>query len=109
MLTPLTSLGAAVLDWARPTRTTPPSSSSASPAFTLRVEPGELPKTFTITPYHTFDKVDPRLMAIDTAVMGVAALETVQATQKRKRLPWTKHDHYPVRRRSVACGFASSS
>jgi hypothetical protein len=42
------------------------------PAFTLRVEPGEYDiHHHAIT--DTFDKVDPRLLAIDTAVMGVAA------------------------------------
>ncbi|HEY7292457.1 MAG TPA: M20/M25/M40 family metallo-hydrolase [Vicinamibacterales bacterium] len=42
------------------------------PALTLRVEPGE----YDIHHHaisDTFDKVDPRLLAIDTAVMGVAA------------------------------------
>jgi hypothetical protein len=42
------------------------------PAFSLRVEPGEYDiHHHAMT--DTFDKVDPRLLAIDTAVMGVAA------------------------------------
>jgi carboxypeptidase Q len=42
------------------------------PAFTLQVEPGEYDiHHHAIT--DTFDKVDPRLLAINTAVMGVAA------------------------------------
>jgi len=42
------------------------------PALTLRVEPGEYDiHHHAVT--DTFDKVDPRLLAIDTAVMGVAA------------------------------------
>jgi hypothetical protein len=42
------------------------------PAFSLRVEPGEYDiHHHAVT--DTFDKVDPRLLAIDTAVMGLAA------------------------------------
>ena len=42
------------------------------PAFTLRVEPGEYDiHHHAVT--DTFDKVDPRMLAVDTAVMGIAA------------------------------------
>jgi hypothetical protein len=42
------------------------------PAFSLRVEPGEYDiHHHAVT--DTFDKVDPRLLAVDTAAMGVAA------------------------------------
>jgi hypothetical protein len=73
MLTPLASLGAggdsldAFFD-----QDHAPFVVAGVPALTLRVEPGEYDlHHHAIT--DTFDKVDPRLLAIDTAVMGVAA------------------------------------
>ncbi len=50
------------------------------PAFTLRVEPGDYD-----TNHHavtdTFDKIDPRMLAVDTAVMGIAAWELANAPE----------------------------
>jgi carboxypeptidase Q len=51
------------------------------PALTLHVEPGEYDvHHHAIT--DTFDKVDPRLLAIDTAVMGVAAWSFADAPDR---------------------------
>jgi hypothetical protein len=72
-LTALTSLGAARV-WLDATfdQDHAPFVVGGVPAFTLRVEPGDYDiHHHAIT--DTFDKVDPRLLAIDTAVMGVAA------------------------------------
>ena len=72
-LTPLTSLGAAGVSLdATFDQDHGPFVVVGVPAFSLRVEPGE----YDIHHHaisDTFDKVDPRLLAIDTAVMGVAA------------------------------------
>jgi Zn-dependent M28 family amino/carboxypeptidase len=72
-LTPLTSLGAADVSLdATFDQDHGPFVVVGVPAFTLRVEPGEYDiHHHAVT--DTFDKVDPRLLAIDTAVMGVAA------------------------------------
>ena len=72
-LTPLASLGAAGVSLdATFDQDHAPFVVVGVPAFSLRVEPGE----YDIHHHaisDTFDKVDPRLLAIDTAVMGVAA------------------------------------
>ena len=72
-LTPLASLGAAAISLdATFDQDHAPFVVVGVPAFSLRVEPGE----YDIHHHaisDTFDKVDPRLLAIDTAVMGVAA------------------------------------
>ena len=72
-LTPLTSLGAAGVSLdAAFDQDHGPFVVVGVPAFSLRVEPGE----YDIHHHaisDTFDKIDPRLLAIDTAVMGVAA------------------------------------
>jgi carboxypeptidase Q len=72
-LTSLTSLGAARVSLdATFDQDHAPFLVAGVPAFSLRVEPGEYDiHHHAIT--DTFDKVDPRLLAIDTAVMGVAA------------------------------------
>jgi hypothetical protein len=72
-LVPLTSLGAAGVSLdATFDQDHGPFVAVGIPAFTLHVEPGEYDiHHHAIT--DTFDKVDPRLLAIDTAVMGVAA------------------------------------
>jgi Iap family predicted aminopeptidase len=72
-LTSLTSLGAARVSLdASFDQDHAPFLVAGVPAFTLRVEPGEYDiHHHAIT--DTLDKVDPRLLAIDTAVMGVAA------------------------------------
>jgi carboxypeptidase Q len=72
-LTSLTSLGAAAVSLdATFDQDHGPFVVVGVPAFSLRVEPGEYDiHHHAIT--DTFDKVDPRLLAIDTAVMGVAA------------------------------------
>jgi carboxypeptidase Q len=72
-LTPLTSLGAAGVSLdATFDQDHGPFVVVGVPALTLRVEPGEYDiHHHAVT--DTFDKVDPRLLAIDTAVMGVAA------------------------------------
>ena len=72
-LTPLTSLGAADVSLdATFDQDHGPFVVVGVPAFSLRVEPGEYDiHHHAIT--DTFDNVDPRLLAIDTAVMGVAA------------------------------------
>jgi hypothetical protein len=50
------------------------------PAFTLQVEPGEYDiHHHAVT--DTFDKVDPRLLAVDTAVMGIAAWSFANAAE----------------------------
>jgi hypothetical protein len=73
ILTPLASLGAAGVSLdATFDQDHAPFVAVGVPAFTLRVEPGEYDiHHHAIT--DTFDKVDPRLLAIDTAVMAVAA------------------------------------
>jgi Zn-dependent M28 family amino/carboxypeptidase len=72
-LTSLTSLGAARVSLdATFDQDHAPFLVAGVPAFSLRVEPGDYDiHHHAIT--DTFDKVDPRLLAIDTAVMGVAA------------------------------------
>jgi carboxypeptidase Q len=72
-LTPLMSLGAAGVSLdASFDQDHAPFVATGVPALTLRVEPGDYDiHHHAIT--DTFDKVDPRLLAIDTAVMGVAA------------------------------------
>jgi carboxypeptidase Q len=72
-LAPLASLGAAGVSLdATFDQDHAPFVAVGVPAFSLRVEPGEYDiHHHAIT--DTFDKVDPRLLAIDTAVMGVAA------------------------------------
>jgi Iap family predicted aminopeptidase len=78
-LTSLTSLGAASVSLdASFDQDHAPFLVAGVPAFTLRVEPGE----YDIHHHaisDTFDKVDPRLLAIDTAVMGVAAWSLADA------------------------------
>jgi len=72
-LTPLTSLGAAGVSLdATFDQDHGPFVVVGVPAFSLHVERGEYDiHHHAVT--DTFDKVDPRLLAIDTAVMGVAA------------------------------------
>ena len=50
------------------------------PAFTLWVEEGDY-DTHHHTVSDTFDKVDPRLLATDTAVMAIAAWQLANAEQ----------------------------
>jgi Peptidase family M28 len=73
ILTPITSLGAGQVSLdASFDQDHAPFLVAGVPAFTLSVEPGDYDvHHHAIT--DTFDKVDPRLLAIDTAVMGVAA------------------------------------
>jgi len=50
------------------------------PALTLWVEPGEY-DTLHHTAIDTFDKIDPRMLSLDTAVMAIAAYEIASAEQ----------------------------
>jgi hypothetical protein len=50
------------------------------PAFSLRVEPGDY-DTHHHTVTDTFDKVNPRLLALDTAVMAIAAWSFADAPE----------------------------
>ncbi len=72
-LAPLASLGAAGVSLeATFDQDHAPFVAVGVPAFTLRVEPGEYDiHHHAVT--DTFDKVDPRMLAVDTAVMGIAA------------------------------------
>lgn len=81
LLAPLAALGAAAVTLdASFDRDHAPFMVAGVPAFTLWVEEGDY-DTHHHTVSDTFDKVDPRLLATDTAVMAIAAWQLANAEQ----------------------------
>jgi hypothetical protein len=80
-LAPLASLGAADLDLdATFDMDHGPFLAAGVPVFTLWVDPGDY-DTHHHAVSDTFDKVDPRMLALDTAVLAVAAYQLADSPQ----------------------------